>query len=91
MADKLEQQLEQNTRQFINNTSKNKFDSKKKVASISKIFDWFPEDFSKHSGSVQKFLANYIEDTEVAAMLAENMFRLKYLKYDWSLNGTPVK
>ena len=89
-AEKLESQLETNTRSFINNGSKNMFDVEKKQASISKIFDWFPEDFSKHSGSVQKYLANYAENPEVARLLADEQFRIKHMKYDWSLNGVSV-
>lgn len=91
VADKLDQQLEDNTRKFINNDFTNNFDVDKKVAKISKIFDWFPEDFAKHSGSVQKFLANYVADATVAKLLAEDAFRVEYLKYDWSLNGIAVK
>ncbi len=90
-ADKLEQQLEASTINFINNTLKNQFDLDKKIASISKIFDWFPEDFAKASGSVQKYLANYVEDDDISRLLAQDGFKVKYLKYDWSLNGTPVK
>ena len=90
-ADKLEQQLEKNTREFINNSFKNSFDVEKKRAGISKIFDWFPEDFSKHSGSVQKYLANYVDDTAVSNLLAEEKFSVSFLEYDWSLNGNPVK
>ncbi len=90
-ADKLDQQLQDNARKFINNDFKNSFDIDKKVAKISKIFDWFPEDFKKHSGSVQKFLANFVADTAITQLLNEDAFRIEYLKYDWSLNGTPVK
>lgn len=91
VANKLEQQMENNARKFINNDFKNQFDTEKKVIRISKIFDWFTEDFKKHSGSVQKFLANYVEDAALAKLLAEDAFRIKHLKYDWSLNGDPVK
>lgn len=91
IADKLEQQMEDNVRRFINNDFKNQFNPEKKIARVSKIFDWYPDDFKNYSGSVQKFLASYIEDTALAKLLAEDLFRIEYLKYDWSLNGTPVK
>lgn len=90
-AKKLEQQLEANTIAFINDQSKNMFDLNKKTALISKIFDWFPEDFERSANSVQKYLANYVEDAEVSKLLAQDGFRIKYLKYDWSLNGIAVK
>ncbi len=91
VADKLEQQLEDNTRYFINNDFKNQFDLKKKIAQVSKIFDWFVEDFKKHSGSVQKFIVRYVGDSDLAKLLNEDAFRIKYLRYDWSLNGIPIK
>ncbi len=89
-ADKLEQQLEANTRAFLSNEFKNKFDAGKKVASISKIFDWFTSDFEKHSGSLQKYLAKYVGNAEVAKLLEQEAFKIKYLKYDWSLNGKSI-
>lgn len=87
-AEKLEQQLEQVSKDFINDSSKNKFDKTTKKASISKIFDWFKDDFIKHSGSVEKYIAQYVSDAEVAEDLRAGKYKIKYLKYNWSLNGT---
>jgi len=84
----LDQQLTQVANDFINDTTRNSFDSSKKVASISKIFSWFKKDFIDHSGSVQKYLAQYVADEEVANGLRNEEYKIKYLKYDWSLNGT---
>ena len=86
-ADRLDQQLDQNTRGFINNESKNKFDKTHKTARISKIFDWFPEDFEAHSQTVQQFLGKYIEDPVIAKALLNNEYQVWFLGYDWSLNG----
>lgn len=86
-ADMLEQQLDASTRTFINDPMRNRFDPDKKIAYISKIFDWFEQDFSRHSGSVQKYLARYVADPAIAKALANEQYKLKYLKYDWRLNG----
>ena len=86
-ADKLEQQLDRNTRAFINDASLNRFDRDKKIAYLSKIFDWFEEDFEKHSGSVQRYVARYVDDPELAKALESDSYKINYLKYDWSLNG----
>ncbi len=88
-AELLEQQLEANTRSFINDPTRNRFDRKKKIAYLSKIFDWFNEDFEKHSGSVQQYIAKYVNDPELALELRELRYKIKYLKYDWRLNGVP--
>ena len=66
---------------------KNRFDINQKVARVSKIFDWFPQDFIKHSETVQRYLGNYIDDPAIAESLLQNQFELKFLDYDWSLNG----
>lgn len=90
-ADMLEQQLDANTRAFINDPTRNQFDRDNKIAYISKIFDWFKEDFSQHAGSVQKYLARYVEDPAIAQDLANERYKIKYLKYDWRLNGIAPK
>lgn len=86
---KLEQQLEHATTRFINDGSRNRFDLQTKTAYLSKIFDWFEDDFKKHSGTVQNFLALYVNDQQVSNALANNEFIIEYLDYDWSLNGIP--
>lgn len=84
----LESDFERVASEFLNDTYRNNFDKNAKVANLSKIFDWFKDDFIKHSGSVQKYVAQYIDDPEVAAALKQDSYKIKHLKYDWSLNGT---
>ena len=88
-AEKLEQQLEDAAIAFINNTSHNRFNQQTKIAHISKIFDWFEDDFVKHSATVQNYLALYVSDERISAALANNEYEIKYMEYDWSLNGIP--
>ena len=88
-AEKLDQQLEANAREFINDERKNRFDRQAKIAHLSKIFDWFDKDFEEHSGSVLRYVAQYVDDPELAAALERGDYRVKHLRYDWSLNGTP--
>ena len=89
MAEKLEQQLENATIAFINDTTRNRFEQQTKTAYISKIFDWFEDDFVKHSGTVQHYIALYIKDEAVSSALANNEYEIKFMEYDWSLNGIP--
>jgi Protein of unknown function, DUF547 len=87
----LEQLFEQNSRGFANDTSKNTFDKQKKIAKVSQIFEWHEKDFVREAGSVQKWLAKYVSDAEIAKDLAADAYQIEYLKYDWSLNGTAPK
>ncbi len=88
-ADNLEQKLDANARHFINDVTRNRFDRDNKVAHLSKIFDWFEKDFKMHTGSVQRYLALYVDDPVLARQLRDDSYTIKYLTYDWSLNGNP--
>lgn len=90
-ADRLEQQLEEAAKRFINDPARNRFDPARKIASLSRIFDWFEADFEEHSGSVQRYVARYVNDPELARELANDSYIIEYLKYDWSLNGASPK
>ena len=89
-ADELDSQLETATRNFINDPTRNRFDRKNKIAHLSKIFDWFKKDFKQHSGSVQKYVAQFVTDPSLAEELHNNQYNIRFLKYDWTLNGTPL-
>ena len=84
-AKKMERQLEQQTKVFLRDTSRNKISGKQVV--VSKIFDWFKEDFAKNEQSVQKFIAPYItDDPAIQAKLRRGEFAISYSTYDWNLN-----
>jgi hypothetical protein len=84
----LDAQLDDNARRFINDPAKNSFETEHSVANVSKIFKWFSEDFEGAAGNVQRYIADYVEDDQLATSLREGRFTLLYLDYDWSLNGT---
>lgn len=88
-GDILDEQLDEAARRFINDPSRNHFDSAEKVAYLSQIFEWFGDEFADHSGSVQKYVAQYVDDPQIAAALRADQYRVEFLEYDWSLNGTP--
>jgi hypothetical protein len=66
---------------------RNHFDRGRKTARLSMIFSWFNGDFEKHAGSVQRYLARYVNDPELAKELQRDSYTIEYLKYDWSLNA----
>ena len=87
--DKLDQQLDDSARLFINDPNRNVFDRQQKIAYLSKIFDWFTDDFVSHSGSLTKYVAQYVEDPELAEELVQETYQVEFLEYDWNLNGIP--
>ena len=81
-ADRINEQLDEQTQIFINNP--NTFALKEKMFSISKIFKWFKEDFNNEPIA---FIKKYA-DTGLKEKLdaIDSDIRVKYLDYDWSLN-----
>jgi len=82
-ADKLDAQLNDQAKQFIDTPSKFRYDMDKDTLSLSPIFKWFREDFEK-KGGVISFLKNYAP-RNTASKLSDTT-RIKWQDYDWSLN-----
>ena len=82
VADKLDQQLDEQTRKFINDPTRNKITSKK--AQLSKLFSWYTGDFTKNS-TLKEYIAKYA-DAEVTKST-----KISYLDYRWELNSQQNK
>lgn len=89
-ADRLDEQLTDQGRTFLNSKQKNRIELEKRVVYLSPIFKWFPEDFEKQSGTVIKFIAPYYP-ANVQEELKKDGFKVRYTDYDWSLNDSPRK
>ncbi|GJL65643.1 MAG: DUF547 domain-containing protein [Nitrospirales bacterium] len=83
----IDEQLTESAKQFINDPTRNHFDHQKNIAYLSKIFDWFMDDFVNHSGSLTRYVAQYVNDPNVAEALTNGQYTVQFLEYDWSLNG----
>ncbi len=83
----LDTRLDEAARAFVNDPTRNRFDVQRRIAFLSKIFDWYGADFAQAAGSTQKFLARYVSDPAAAALLAEDGFDVRFVDYDWDLNG----
>ena len=81
----LEERLDNATAKFINNPEKVRLDRENRVLYLSKIFEWYTEDFEDTHDSVINFIAEYLPETD-AAFLKKEKVQLQYLEYDWSLN-----
>jgi hypothetical protein len=89
-ADRLDAQLSDQTRRFMSDRSRNRFDAGKPVLEVSKIFDWYAADFERHAGGVPAFLASHAQSLglspAMAIRLRQGRLPLRYLDYDWKLN-----
>ncbi|MCL7419743.1 MAG: DUF547 domain-containing protein [Methylobacter sp.] len=78
MASRLDEQLNEQTRGFLNNQDKG-LKIEKKTIRVSKIFDWFEADF-KGYGGVPDFIKRYKTDLPDLKIKAD-------IPYDWAVNG----
>jgi len=87
--ERLEEQLEQSARDFINDPTRNRFDREGKIAYLSQIFGWFEPEFAAAAGSLRRYVARYIADPELARAIETVPYDVQFLTYDWRLNGIP--
>ncbi len=78
VASDVDKQLEEQTAMFLANGSKGSRVENGQL-SLSKIFDWFAEDFS-HSGGVQAFVSRYRPQLSGLPIGG-------YISYNWDVNG----
>lgn len=83
----LDAQLEDAARAFANDGTRNRYDVQRRIAFLSSIFDWYQADFVQAAGSTQKYLARYVSDPAAAVLLARDGFEVRFVEYDWDLNG----
>ncbi|MEN8447626.1 MAG: DUF547 domain-containing protein, partial [Cyanobacteria bacterium J06555_13] len=77
----IDQQLTQAAQNFINDTTKNRYDKVENTLYCSKIFQWYEQDFLAVSDSIPAYFKTYLKQ-----QLSETP-HVQYLPYDWSLNG----
>ncbi len=77
--------LEDETRSYLNSPRGTRMDREKNVLYLSKIFDWYREDFVRQSGSIEAFIRPYLEKD--AAQFLDSNPKIDFLPYDWSLNA----
>lgn len=75
-------QLEADAKRFIHNPDKVRYDAGKKTLYLSKIFQWYGEDFVKAAGSVAGYVGGYLG---ADAVLGDE-WAIVFLPYDWNLN-----
>lgn len=89
-AGTLDADLDAAARRFVNDPTRNHFDVARRTAFLSPLFDWFAADFEAAAGSVPKFVERYVEEPATRAALREGRLAVRWLDYDWDLNGSRV-
>lgn len=84
----LQSQLEDAARTFVRDPSKNRFDAVSRTLYLSSIFRWFHEDFERAAGTLPAFFAQNADESTARVLGSGGDVRVKFLDYDWSLNGS---
>jgi hypothetical protein len=100
VAGRLDAQLEEQARRFLSDRSRNRYDPATGTLEVSRIFDWFKEDWtSGYRGfdgkaapirSREEYFARYAPLLAATPggqqAIREHKAALRFLEYDWTLN-----
>jgi hypothetical protein len=93
VPERLDTQLEEQAQRFMADRSRNRFSAERDKVEVSKIFDWFGDDFKQgHKGitSVQQFIGRHANQLADAPgdrdKLRAGGVSVAFLEYDWKLN-----
>lgn len=78
-AGKLEEQFEKLAKGYVNSEKGVKYSAESKTAQLSKIFDWYKDDFKGEGGPLA-----FINKRRATAI--PNDAKISYQDYDWGLN-----
>ena len=76
----LSAQLDDQARRFLNDPTRNLFPASGALR-LSRIFEWFAEDFEKAAGTTLEYLRKYRD--------IDGDRTIEYLEYDWTMNAQP--
>ncbi len=92
-GDKLDAQLDAQALRFMSDRTRNRYDTGKQRLEVSKIFDWYGEDFRlghRGIGSLDAFFAKYADQLADAPadrdIVRGQKPSITHLDYDWALN-----
>jgi len=78
-ASKLEEQFEKMSKGYVNSERGVKYSAESKTVQLSKIFDWFKDDFGGQAGALA--FINKRRSTQIPGDA-----KISYQEYDWGLN-----
>jgi hypothetical protein len=93
VATRLDAQLEQQARRFLSDHARNRFDASAGRLVVSRIFDWYKEDWTSGIGGIasrEQYFSRYAtlltDDPVQQKRIAAQQAAITFDEYDWSLN-----
>ena len=91
MGARLNEQLDDQTRQFLATPAKNRFDAAKNTLHLSPIFKWYAGDFTQSAGSLARYVKPFLPEAQRTALSDPDKVKVRFTDYDWALNALPKK
>lgn len=95
---RLDEQLEDALGRFLSDRERNHFDTADNTLWVSKIFDWYEEDFTLGAAEdngikviFSRFAERLADEQAARRRLREGDYRIDFLDYDWRLNDIPAR
>ena len=98
LPDSIGRQLETRSHAFVQDTTRNKWSNSERRLYLSKILDWYGDDFKESflpagpfpdmdgkDGATAHFYYDHADES-IRDQMTSKSFQVKHLKYDWSLN-----
>lgn len=85
-AEGLDAMLDAQVRAWLADPSRNRLEAGKNCLELSKIFEWFKDDFVRDGGSVEAWVANYAPAETAAFLKSRDSVKIRFLDYSWKLN-----
>ena len=86
-AEKLDQQLDEQGKMFFSERGKNYFETNRRIAHLSKILDWYSNDFGASNKDLLLFITRFLPAETAAEIKAyPDKWQVEYTTYDWGLN-----
>lgn len=87
----MDEQLAMALRRYVNDPSQCRIDVANRTLTLTRIFDWYGEDFtsprfSPNAPGIPDLIARHVSDPATADALRTRKWKLEYLDYDWKLN-----
>ncbi len=93
VGERLDAQLDEQAKRFMSDRSRNRWNTASQRLEVSKIFDWYGEDFRLGHKGIASANAFYARHADLLADAPEERERVRgqkasvaYLDYDWKLN-----
>jgi len=85
---RLDAQLDDQARRFLlRDREKNRIDVESRTLYLSRIFDWYAEDFGGSRDAIGRYVAGFLPPGPERDMLRSTIFQIRHTDYDWTLNS----